>query len=403
MVDVTGISVNGATLWGSLVGVQAASAVVGGGSELQAGASAVSVLSATVAGTADVSARLGKQHAVGAALQGGSGTAVFGTRVRGLAIGVQGNSDATAFVRATYRPQAVLRGDGDFAATMTGAWLLSLLLPLRGGSSLQSYLGSPARVSTLLRGDSSLSAPFTTQITAQGVALGDAVAVGADRMVLAAAGTAQGVSSIVGDAWADLIVGGHVAGSSTAVIENQLAVGGLSAGSATTSASAELLLLVAGSVAGSSSAVISVPGIVHGTSNVAAHMVVDDLSPICSGQATSFRYGQLLQRGDLGIWFDGGVDPYEVTYTLCLQRRGGWVCVGPGKQIPVRDGNGEYHVAGFAGWESQPGTWCITWRYRKSSCSPTFEKSMPFKVCDATSCPDLCDGLSRVRKTGWLT
>jgi len=402
VVDVTGISVNGATLLGSIVGVRAASADLSGGSELVAQAAAVTPIAVGMAGGSTLTPFLGKLHSVGAALGGNSGVAAGGVRLRGLSTSLEGEATTETTLSATFGARADLAGDGSLSAPLAGTWLLSLPQPLQGNSALAAYLGSPAKVYAFMVGNSSLSAPITTQISAHGVSLGDAVAMVADRMTLAAGGTASGTSSIAGTIWVDLLVGGHLYGTGTAVIENQLAVGGLIFGSSMLTGDVSMFILASGQVVGHSSAILSVPGIVHGTSNVSAHMVVDDLTPICSLIPEGFRYGQLLQRGDLAIWFDGNVEPYEVTYTLCMQHHGGWVCVGPGNQIPVRDGNGEFHVAGFAGWESQPGNWRITWKYRKSSCSPAFEKMMPFRVCDATLCSDLSDGLPRTRKYGWL-
>jgi hypothetical protein len=119
----------------------------------------------------------------------------------------------------------------------------------------------------------------------------------------------------------------------------------------------------------------------------------------------TFRYLQVLQRGDLPIYIcsrNGPVSPYAVSYTLYQQRPDGTKFqVGPAGRTPAEGEVGEYYVTGRAGESGQPGCWTVVWTWQRSFDGATETKNMEFRVEDAVLAADPRDVTVRVRKYGW--
>lgn len=119
----------------------------------------------------------------------------------------------------------------------------------------------------------------------------------------------------------------------------------------------------------------------------------------------SFRYLQLLQRGDLPIYLcdsTGPVSPVWVGFTMyqvlpCGARKR----VGPFQRTPVKGTVGEFYAVGRAGESGQPGNWVIVWEWRHYFNGVTQSKEMTFQVIDAVAAADPRDMTVRCRKYGW--
>ncbi len=133
-------------------------------------------------------------------------------------------------------------------------------------------------------------------------------------------------------------------------------------------------------------------------------LVVTAIRAITMGPKT-FQWMQLLQRGDLSIFFcngDGNFSPIVVVYSLYYVRPdGSRQPVGPQHKSPVLGGVGEFYVAGRAGESGQPGNWVIEWKYQRSTVHPLEVVEMPFQVLDAVLAQDPLDTLDRKVKFGW--
>jgi hypothetical protein len=118
-----------------------------------------------------------------------------------------------------------------------------------------------------------------------------------------------------------------------------------------------------------------------------------------------FRWLQLLQRGDLSIFFcDGGgnFSPIAVVYSLYFVRpNGSRQPVGPQHKTPVSGDVGEFYAVGRAGESGQPGNWVIEWKYQRSTVYPVEVVEMPFQVFDAVLTQDPYDVTGRKVKFGW--
>lgn len=125
----------------------------------------------------------------------------------------------------------------------------------------------------------------------------------------------------------------------------------------------------------------------------------------CKTTLRTLRWGQQLQRGDLGIWLTligkGPISPYSVTYALyqglpgCIPK-----LIGPPERYPARGDIGEYYVTGVVGDGGQPGRWRVVWRYQLTYGGPVLEEAMCFMVQDAIAAgspPPTC-----TRQRGWF-
>jgi hypothetical protein len=119
----------------------------------------------------------------------------------------------------------------------------------------------------------------------------------------------------------------------------------------------------------------------------------------------SFRYLQLLQRGDLPIYLcdsTGPVAPVWIGFTMyqvlpCGARKR----IGPFQRTPVKGTVGEFYAVGRAGESGQPGNWVIVWEWRHYFNGAIQNKEMAFQVLDAVAAADPRDMTVRCRKYGW--
>jgi len=158
---------------------------------------------------------------------------------------------------------------------------------------------------------------------------------------------------------------------------------------------------------GTSEVVFSTFLVAMGTSYLS--MTPQILSPatraITMGPKT-FRWKQLLQRGDISIYLctgtGGNFDPIFVNYSMYyLRPDGSRLPIGAQHQEPVRGGVGEYYVAGRAGNGGQPGCWIVVWKYQRSTSHPLEVVEMEFQVLDAVLAQDPFDITERKVKFGW--
>lgn len=158
-------------------------------------------------------------------------------------------------------------------------------------------------------------------------------------------------------------------------------------------------------ILGTSSMVQSTLLPIWGTSFASMNpLVVTPLRSITMGPKT-FRWMQLLQRGDLSIFFcdgDGTVAPIQVVYSLYFVRLDGTRRpVGPPNRVPVSGDFGEYYAVGSAGAGGQPGNWVIEWKYQRSIFHSVEVVEMSFMVLDAVLAQDPYDVTDRKVKFGW--
>jgi hypothetical protein len=152
---------------------------------------------------------------------------------------------------------------------------------------------------------------------------------------------------------------------------------------------------------------VCLPYAVVGCTALAANLrvvTIQPLSCVC-GTSKSFRWAHLFTKNDLTLSLRNGFAPitvYEVWYTLFQVRPGGTrILIGPQKRMPVVQGVGEYYVSGYVGREGQPGSWQLTWSYRKSFNGPVRTETVDFTVVDSVSSPIPGDPTCRVKKYGW--
>lgn len=243
------------------------------------------------------------------------------------------------------------------------------------------------------------------------------------------AGTASGASTVTGDATSEYhvstsLVGdssvtsgagvlwlgsGTVEGSSTLEWDYFTNGAGTVAGTSTVSGSGFRTLIARGYIFGTGRFVwAGAPLPIYGRSVVTGHPVVDTHLPAVQAVVAppkSFRYLQLLQRGDLPIYLcskTGPVSPFWVGFTMyqvlpCGARKR----VGPFQRTPVKGLVGEFYAVGRAGESGQPGNWVIVWEWRQNFNGAVQSKEMAFRVLDAVAAADPRDSTVRCRKYGW--
>jgi hypothetical protein len=164
---------------------------------------------------------------------------------------------------------------------------------------------------------------------------------------------------------------------------------------------------VHGHIIGTSQLVFAEPLPIQCGCNVSAFLAVNKVPrPVCcKSTIRALRWGQSLQRGDLGVWLtqigQGPIDPYRVTYAL-YQGLPGCVpkLIGPCERHPAHGNQGEYYATGILGDGGQPGRWRIVWRYQLTYGGPVYEEAMCLMVQDAIAaghCPPTC-----TKQRGWF-
>lgn len=147
---------------------------------------------------------------------------------------------------------------------------------------------------------------------------------------------------------------------------------------------------------------------IQGASFVSVSPVVDTHLPPIKGITMgpkTFRWLQLLQRGDLSVFVCDGrnaVIPVRIAYNLAQVRLdGSRKYVGPQNRIPVPGDVGEFYATGRAGESGQPGHWVIEWMYQRTTQSAVQTTEMEFRVVDAVALGDARELLDRRTKWGW--
>lgn len=137
-----------------------------------------------------------------------------------------------------------------------------------------------------------------------------------------------------------------------------------------------------------------------------AEVLRSPLKAITMGPKT-FRWMQLLQRGDLAIFLcnlgGGIVIPTVIVYSLINVRSDGTrKYIGPRHRSPVNgEQAGEFYAVGLAGQGGQPGPWVIEWKIQRSSSDPLQVVEMDFCVLDGVLAQDPRDITDRKVKFGW--
>ena len=159
----------------------------------------------------------------------------------------------------------------------------------------------------------------------------------------------------------------------------------------------------------------SVPLPIIGTGRLVAYIDVEEPIKAPFGCRFSgpkaFRWGDLIQRGDVSIWFyqvdisgsylSGDVRPFRVRYCLYQVLPGGSrLLIGSPNRTPVQGNVGEYYLTGHAGEGGQPGTWIVVWRYQPFFEDDIYEREQSFVVQDAVMAGVVCP--CRVSKIGWF-
>jgi len=248
-----------------------------------------------------------------------------------------------------------------------------------------------------------------TIIDAAGLTVGQAVVVGATGVVRNVSALAQGSSDTTASVGRSQIVTGHTVGTSLLEVDLTTPVAGVASGTSTTTGQALKVISVAGWAIGFGDLLlVGVPLPIHGTSSMVGEPVVEHQLPAVRAIVSppkQFRYGQLLQRGDLPIYLcnqTGPVVPVLVRYTLYqVLPSGTRRQAGPARRVPVAGETGEFYVAGKAGELGQPGSWVVVWEWWYNLNSVAQSKEMEFEVLDAAlaNCPR--DVTVRCRKYGW--
>lgn len=300
-----------------------------------------------------------------------------------------GTTAGTSTLVGPTTERQVAAGTAPGLATNTGATLM--LMVLAG-----TILGT-----SLLIGD--------VNPQAGGTAAGTSSASGLVYITHGAAGTAAGVATTAGTAGSEFIVSGLVHGQATVSGDVTTPAAGTAAGQATVPpATAVRMVSVKGAVVGTSQLFWSYPLPMRGTSSMAAHVEIETHLPAIRAVVAppkTFRYMQVLQRGDLPVYLcdkRGPVSPHGVSFTL-YQRRpdGSQFQVGPMARAPAEGEVGEYYVTGRAGESGQPGCWLVRWEWQRSFDGATQTKDMEFRVEDAVLAADPRDTTVRYRKYGW--
>lgn len=295
-------------------------------------------------------------------------------------------------------------------------------------------------------GTSSLVGPTTEHMVAAGTAPGSTTSTGSTLMAMVLAGLAMGAATVTGDvnpqagghaagtsfasggvtilhgasgtaagagtgsatAGLDYIVSGFAHGQATVTGDTTTPAAGTAVGQATTTGTPVRIVSVKGQAIGTSQLFWSYPLPCRGTSSMAAHVVVERHLPAIRAVVAppkTFRYLQVLQRGDLPLYLcdkRGPVSPNVISFTLYQKRPDGtFFQVGPSGRAPAEGEVGEFYATGRAGESGQPGCWMIRWFWRRSFDGASQTKDMEFRVEDAVLAADPRDVTVRVRKYGW--
>lgn len=123
------------------------------------------------------------------------------------------------------------------------------------------------------------------------------------------------------------------------------------------------------------------------------------------GSGGPFKWGQFFQPGDLQFFVRdsfGPVNPNSVRYTLYWIRNGIPFQAGPANRVPGHGPSvGEFYVTGRVGEGGQPGNWLVKWQYQRFFFSEINEKEFRFVVQDAVAAADPRDTTQRIYKFGW--
>lgn len=241
-----------------------------------------------------------------------------------------------------------------------------------------------------------------------GTAAGTSTASGGVTLLLGPSGTAAGTSTGSATAGFEYIVSGFVYGQATVSGDTTTPAAGIAVGQATTTGDPIRIVSAKGVSLGTSQLFWSYPLPMRGTSSMAAHVVIESHLPAIRALVAppkTFRYLQVLQRGDLPLYLcdrRGPVSPNIISFTLYQKRSDGTTFqVGPSGRVPAEGEVGEFYATGRAGESGQPGCWVIKWFWRRSFDGPAQTKEMEFRVEDAVLAADPRDTTVRVRKYGW--
>lgn len=268
-------------------------------------------------------------------------------------------------------------------------------------ANLDGVLGGTAAGQATVSGETH---PFASG-TASGVGL---LADAPGALLHGGTGTAAGVATTTGDPGLLLIFTGQTGGVGQLIYDNIIESDGLALGQATVIGTGQRTIVVTGRIFGTSKMVFSAPLPMVGKTVLTGVAVVDKVPlPVNAIVAPpkSFRYLQLLQRGDLPIYISnhaGPVSPVRVVYTMYQVRPDGTKFqVGPKHRTPAKGVVGEYYATGRAGESGQPGNWLIRWEFQRTFQSAIQIKEMCFRVLDAVLANDPMDVTPRVVKYGW--
>lgn len=218
----------------------------------------------------------------------------------------------------------------------------------------------------------------------------------------------SGGSSTTAEAGVLRLSSGTTSGSGTLDWDYFVNGAGQSNGQATVSGAGFRTVIARGRIIGTGSLLWSVPLPIYGKATMVGEPVVDHHLPAVRAIVAppkSFRYLQLLQRGDLPIYIcdsSGPVSPVWVGFTMyqvlpCGARKR----VGPFQRTPAKGLVGEFYATGRAGETGQPGNWVIVWEWRHNFNGVLQNKEMEFQVLDAVAAADPRDVTVRCRKYGW--
>jgi hypothetical protein len=220
-------------------------------------------------------------------------------------------------------------------------------------------------------------------------------------------GAILGSADVEGAApYRSVIVSGNIHGVGTLSLR-ETNLSGAIIGVGSTTAVLHRSRMLHGHISGTSLVTYAQPMPIICGCNLSAYLeVVRVPAPLsCKSSIRTLRLGQMLQRGDLGIWITqigkGAISPYRVTYTL-YQGLPGCVpkLIGPSDRYPAQGDIGEYYATGIAGDGGQPGRWRIVWRYQLTYGGPVLEEAMCFMIQDAIAAgspPPTC-----TRQRGWF-
>lgn len=245
-------------------------------------------------------------------------------------------------------------------------------------------------------------------IDGSGETTGLTTVTGAAALLLGPGGLAAGTSTVTGTAGRYLLFTGQIHGTSVLEADLTTPVAGTAAGSGDATVTGVRIQRASGQIQGTSRLTWSYPYPIHGISSMAGVIEVQCHFPPINAivaEPKTFRYMQLLQRGDLPVYISnaaGPVTPVRVTYTMYqLRPDGSRKQVGPSGRTPVKGVVGEFYATGRAGELGQPGSWILRWEWQRTYQSVIQYKEMCFQVFDAVLAADSRDVTVRCKKYGW--